>query len=70
MIIFNEHLKAPIATEILSKFPKTVNPEKFLDELDTNPKLKEDKIKEKLFSVFVPSRAQKSLAGDDIYIEF
>lgn len=56
--------------DLIAKFPKTIDPEKFLEELETNPKLKEDKIIDKLFSVFVPCRSQKSSTGDDIYIEF
>ena len=54
----------------MQKFPKAINPEKFLEDIENNPKLKEDKIKEKLFSVLVPGRAQKSVHGEDIYVEF
>ena len=54
----------------MQKFPKAINPEKLLEDIENNPKLKEDKIKEKLFSVLVPGRAQKSVHGEDIYVEF
>lgn len=55
--------------EIFNKFPKTINAEKLLEELENDPKFKEDKIKEKLFGLFLPSRAQKFIGGD-IYVEF
>lgn len=70
VIIFSEHIKRQNAVEIMQKFPKGINPEKLLEEIENNSKLKEDKIKEKLFSVLVPGRAQKSVHGEDIYVEF
>ena len=70
VIIFSEHIKRQNVVEIMQKFPKAINPEKFLEDIENNPKLKEDKIKEKLFSVLVPGRAQKSVHGEDIYVEF
>jgi hypothetical protein len=69
VIIFNEHIKTNNMMDILSRFPKTINAEKFLEELETDSKFKEDKIKDKLFGLFLPSRAQK-FTGGDIYVEF
>lgn len=58
VMIFNGHVKTQNAMYILSKFPNEVNPEKFLEEIESSQKLQEDKVKEKLFCFFSPSRAQ------------
>jgi len=70
VIIFNDHVRTQNILDLIKKFPKDINPEKFLDEIENDPKLKDDKIKEKLFSVFVPSRAQRNACNSDIYVEF
>ena len=70
VIIFNESVSTRNMGEIFEKFPKMINAEKFLDECDNNPKLKDEKIIEKLFSLFVPSRTYKQPNSEDIYIQF
>jgi len=69
IIIFNEHIKTSNMIKIYKKFPKAINAEKLLDEMEADPKFKEDKVKEKLFGLYLPSRAQK-WTGGDIYVEF
>lgn len=70
VLILNEHITSKTAMEIFERFPKVINAEKFLDECDNNPRLKEDKVRDKLFSLFVPSRTHKMGNSDDIYVDF
>lgn len=70
IIIFNEYIKSSVITELLSKFPKEIHPERFMDEIENDSKLKELKISEKIFSIYLPSRAQRTANSTDIYIDF
>ena len=70
ILVFGDKIKAKNLQELYYKFPKEVNPELFTDVLENHPKFKEDKLKQKLFSAFFPSRAQKYSKSPDIYIEY
>lgn len=69
ILILSDHVKTNNLIDIALKYPRNLHPDKFIDDLTANDKFKEDKIKDKILGLYLPSRAIK-VGMNDIYIEF
>jgi hypothetical protein len=69
ILLLSDHVKTSNLIDIAQKYQKNIHPDKFIDELTSNDNFKEDKIKDKILGLYLPSRAIK-IGQSDIYIEF
>ena len=69
ILILGDYIDTNLWIEISKRYPKTIYGEKFLQDWQEVSKLREAKVKDNIFGLYIPSRAFKDSQGD-IYVEY
>ncbi|CAI2372614.1 unnamed protein product [Moneuplotes crassus] len=69
ILICSDCVELDTAIEICSRYPKSVQADKLMKDFEEVSQFKDDKLKEKIFGLYIPSRAYKNTKGE-IFVEF
>lgn len=69
IFISSDYIDPEITTEIYKRYPKSIHADKFMRDLSDVDQFRAEKLKEKVFGLYIPSRAFKDTKGE-VFVEF